>query len=112
MTAATTDTKPTTRPPWIWRALSPAIREMYVTLYGRSGRWEEGCLDLVGTVVDEQQREGDAARANCLDVIKPIEDRSTWSEWGLVPPPDVQPPPTFAPFVCGMPEPPARGGAA
>jgi hypothetical protein len=83
-------------------------RKMYLELYARSGRWEPGLFLFVNAVSPELRTESDRARKFYLEKIKPIEDRSEWSEWGLVPPKDVLPAPTFAPFVPALR--PSQGG--
>lgn len=67
--------------------------------YARFGTWPPYFV-----IPSEMYEEGRKARAFYLEQIKPVEDRSTWSEWGLVPPPDVEPRPTFPPFVLELPQ--------
>jgi hypothetical protein len=75
------------------------LRKFYLVLFARFGYWPRSLFLFVNAVDAQLAAEGDAARAVYLERVRPIEARSAWSEWGLVPPPDVQPPPTYPPFV-------------
>ena len=87
---------------WAPPAATPApvfSREMRIWAlnhYARFGSWP---LPISAHPIPEDL--GTAAiraRAFYLSTVKPVEDRSSSSEDGLVPPSDVSPAPTFAPF--------------
>jgi hypothetical protein len=81
---------------------------MYLKLFVRSGRWEPGLFLFVNAVSSELRAEGEKARALYLAKVQPVLDRSEPGEFGMIPPRDVLPAPTFAPFVPPMR--PSQGG--
>jgi hypothetical protein len=83
-------------------------RKLYLELFARSGRWEPGLFLFVNAVSPELRTEGEKARALYLAKVQPILDRSEPGEFGMIPPRDVLPAPTFAPFVPAMR--PSQGG--
>lgn len=86
-----------------WAPPSPIFsRELRIWAlnhYARFGSWPAPVSDH--PVPEELGTAGMRARAFYLSTVKPVEDRSTWSEFGLISPPDVSPVPTFAPFRPG-----------
>ena len=87
-----------------WAAPAPPVfsRDMRVWAlnhYARFGTWPSPVADH--SIAQELAVAGERARAFYLSTVKPVEDRSTWSEFGLISPPDVSPVPTFAPFRPG-----------
>ena len=85
------------------------LRMMYLRLYARFGRWEPGLFCFIDSVDDKLASEGLVGRRFYLEKVQPVEERATWSEWGLVPFGSDRPSgptlglsgPTFPPFVSG-----------
>ena len=63
---------------------------------------------FVNAVSPDLRAEGERGRALYLAKVQPILDRSEPGEFGMIPPRDVLPAPTFAPFVPAMR--PSQGG--
>ena len=83
-------------------------RKLYLELFARFGQWEPGLFLFVNAVPPDLRAEGERARALYLAKVQPILDRSEPGEFGMIPPRDVLPAPTFAPFVPAMR--PSQGG--
>ena len=83
-------------------------RKLYLELFARFGQWEPGLFLFVNAVSPDLRAEGERARALYLAKVQPILDRSEPGELGMIPPRDVLPAPTFAPFVPAMR--PSQGG--
>ena len=75
------------------------LRVWALTHYARFGTWPSPIADHA--IPEELGTAAMRARALYLSTVRPTEERSTWSEFGLVPPSDVSPAPTFAPFAPG-----------
>ena len=78
---------------------SRELRLWAVNHYARFGTWPSPIADHA--IPEDLGAAAMRARAFYLSTVKPVEERATWSEWGLVAPSDVSPAPTFAPFRPG-----------
>jgi len=89
-----------------WTATPPVapvfpreLRVWALTHYARFGTWPSPIADH--PIPEDLGTAAMRARAFYLSTVRPVEERSSWSEFGLLPPPDVSPTPTFAPFRPG-----------
>ena len=89
-----------------WTIQPPAAvvfsREMRIWAlnhYARFGTWPSPVADH--HIQEDLGTAAMRARAFYLSTVRPTEERSGWSEWGLVAPSDVSSVPTFAPFRPG-----------
>jgi hypothetical protein len=73
------------------------LRIWSLSYYARFGVWPSPLADH--PIPEDLQAIGERARAFYLSTVRPVEESSNWSEWGLVPPAGVSPRPIFAPFV-------------
>ena len=72
------------------------LRVWALTHYARFGTWPSPIADHA--IPEELGTAAMRARGFYLSTVRGVEERASWSEFGLVPPADVSPPPTFAPF--------------
>ena len=90
-----------------WTAQPPATivfsREMRIWAlnhYARFGSWPSPVADH--PIPEDLGTAAMRARAFYLSTVRPVEERASWSEFGLVPPSDLPSVPTFAPFRPGL----------
>jgi hypothetical protein len=91
-----------TPPPLAAPVFPRELRVWALNHYARFGTWPSPIADH--PIPEDLGTAAMRARAFYLSTVRHVEQQSTWSEWGLVAPPDVSPTPTFAPFRPG-PEP-------
>lgn len=89
-----------------WSATPPTtvtfpreLRVWALTYYARFGAWPSPVADH--PIPEDLGTAAIRARAFYLSIVRQVEERSEWSEYGLIPPSDVSPSPTFAPFRPG-----------
>jgi hypothetical protein len=75
------------------------LRVWALSHYARFGTWPSPIADHA--IPEELGTAGMRARGFYLSTVRSVEERATWSEWGLIAPPDVSSVPTFAPFRPG-----------
>jgi hypothetical protein len=75
------------------------LRVWALNHYARFGTWPSPIADH--PISEELGTAGMRARGFYLSTVRPAEERAIWGEWGLVPPTDLLPVPTFAPFAPG-----------